>query len=113
MVHRLLAGTLKGVRYPDEVSTPLYHGTGANLQPGDLVEAGRPGNYVRRMKHSYATEDLESARHYAYDGAHGAEPTVYEVRPTGPIGHRADAKGIEWATEHPLDLAMALLEAAK
>jgi len=90
------AGTLRKHRYPDEVDFPLYHGTSAQLQPGDLVSAGHPGNFVRRMKHVYVSDAPE--RSHQYGG------TVYEVTPTGPIGHRRDARPEQgyYASEWPM-----------
>jgi GNAT superfamily N-acetyltransferase/8-oxo-dGTP pyrophosphatase MutT (NUDIX family) len=89
---------LTQVRHPDHMPTPLYHGTRRKIE-GDQIVPGRPGNFVKRMKHVYMTDDANEARHYA--GPHGA---VYEVHPTGFYGHRSDAKGVSWASEDPLDI---------
>lgn len=91
---KFLAGTLKKHQYPDEVDFPLYHGTTREIE-GEHIEPGHPGNFVRRMKHAYVTSDLDLAKHYSR-GKH-----VYEVKPTGPIGHRSDAKGAAYASEYP------------
>lgn len=93
-----LTGTLKGAEYPDERQTSLYHGTRADLKPGDLIEPGHPGNFVRRMKHVYAADKPEGATQY------GAN--LYEVVPTGPVGHRADARAEMgyYASEWPLQV---------
>lgn len=91
---RYLAGTLKKHKYPDEVDFPLYHATDAELKAGDLVEPGHPGHFVRRMKHVYAAEQPPENQY---------GKNVYEVRPTGPIGHRADARAEQgyWASIWP------------
>lgn len=94
----LLAGTLKKHVYPDEVDFPLYHGTHRDISEGAQIEPGHPGNFVRRMKHAYVTSDLETARHYSR-GKH-----VYEVSATGPIGHRSDAKGNNYASIFPFSI---------
>lgn len=95
---------IKQVRHSQDMPNPLYHGTSQEFQPGDLIEPGHPGNFVRRMKHVYATESPEEAQKYGWGGAsreNGRIPRVYEVKPTGPYGHRSDAKGENWASEHP------------
>lgn len=93
-----MAGTLKQHKYPDEIDTPLYHGTTREIE-GDQIVPGKPGNFVRRMKHAYVTTDLETARHYARGSG-----TVYEVSATGPIGHRRDARGNDFASEFPFKI---------
>lgn len=98
---------IKRVRHSKDMPNPLYHGTSHEFQPGDMIEPGHPGNFVRRMKHVYATESAEEAKGYGWHGAsreNGRIPRVYEVRPTGPYGHRSDAKGENWASEHPWEV---------
>lgn len=90
---------LTQVRHPRHLPGPMYHGTRREIPDGAQIEPGHPGNFVRRMKHVYMTSDLEEARHYAGPSGH-----VFEVRPTGFYGHRADAKGTSWASEDPLDI---------
>jgi hypothetical protein len=97
-IDRMMAGTLKKHMYPDEVDFPLYHGTHRDIPEGAHIEPGHPGNFVRRMKHAYVTSHLETAKHYSR-GKH-----VYEVAPTGPIGHRSDAKGDNYASEFPFSI---------
>lgn len=94
---KMMAGTLTQHQYPDEVKFPLYHGSKADFRPGDLVEPGHPGNFVRRMTHVYAATTPEGARQYG-------SGKVYEVSPLGPIGHRRDAKAENgyYASEWPL-----------
>lgn len=95
---KMMAGTLKNHLYPDEVTFPLYHGTRADFKPGDLVEPGHPGNFVRRMKHVYVANSAEGAMQYG--------TSVYEVRPLGPIGNRSDARKENgyFASEWPFEV---------
>lgn len=108
---------IKKVRHSQDMPNPLYHGSSAKFEPGDLIEPGHPGNFVRRMKHVYATESPEEAQRYGWHGLGSGSgwdktvgndqerhPRVYEVKPTGPYGHRSDAKGQNWASEHPWEV---------
>ena len=106
---------IKQPRHSADMPVPLYHGTSAKFEPGDLISPGHPGNFVRRMKHVYVTESAEGAQQYGWSGlgsgwdkTKGNEqerhPRVYEVRPTGPYGHRSDAKGEYWASEDPFEV---------
>lgn len=95
---KYLTGTLKNTVYPDENHLTLYHGSPHEFGDGDAIEPGHPGNFVKRMKHVYATTDLAAAKRYS-KGGH-----VYEVRPTGPFGHRQDAKNAEYASEWPFQV---------
>lgn len=101
-MQKLVEGTLRQTRYPNEITSAdhFYHGTRGEFVPGALIESGHPGNFVRRMKHVYMTQQPEGSPQYK--GARGYGERVYEVQPTGPIGHRRDAKGVEWASEFPL-----------
>lgn len=100
IIDKMFAGTLKKHVYPDEFDKPLYHGSRkADLEPGQAIVPGMPGNFVKRMKHVYATEDISVASHYA-----GPQGHVYEVRPSGPIGKRSDARGPDWASQHPYEV---------
>ena len=59
---------------------PFYHGTRADLKPGDLIAAGYSSNYGARKQASwvYLTGTL--------DGATGdGRERIYIVEPTGPI----------------------------
>lgn len=65
----------------------LYHGTRADLKPGDLIEPGRPSNYGKRKKAAYVylTGPLEAAT-WGAELALGEGPgRIYIVEPTGPI----------------------------
>ena len=65
----------------------LYHGTRADLKPGDLIEPGYNSNYGKRTKASYVylTRTLDAAT-WGAELAAGAGPgRIYIVEPTGPI----------------------------
>ncbi len=72
----------------DEVSSQrFYHGTRADLKPGDLIEAGRTSNYGKRNKTTYVylTGTLDAAT-WGAELALGEGPgRIYVVEPTGPI----------------------------
>jgi hypothetical protein len=66
-------------------SGPFFHGTKANLQPGDLLTAGFTSNYRDGvvMNHIYFTAIAKGAG-LAADIAKGeGRPRVYIVEPTG------------------------------
>jgi rifampin ADP-ribosylating transferase len=65
----------------------FYHGTRADLKPGDLIEAGFSSNYGARKKASwvYLMGTLEAAI-WGAELAVGEGPArIYIVEPTGPI----------------------------
>ncbi|MHC2990954.1 rifampin ADP-ribosyl transferase [Pontibacter sp. HJ8] len=65
----------------------LYHGTKADLMPGDLIEPGYTSNYGKRKKASfvYLTATLDAAI-WGAELAWGEGPgRIYIVEPTGPI----------------------------
>lgn len=95
---KLFAGTLRNHQYPSEIGFKLYHGSRADFAPGDLVEPGHPGNFVRRMTHVYAANAPEKVHQYG--------GKVYEVRPLGPVGHRRDARPEQgyFASEWPYEV---------
>jgi hypothetical protein len=101
-IAKMLKGTLRGERYPSEIKPDehFYHGSAQQFAPGALIESGHPGNFVRSMSHVYMTTQPE--RSDQYKGARGYGNHVYEVKPTGPFGHRRDARDAEWASEFPL-----------
>ena len=72
----------------DEVSSQrFYHGTKADLKPGDLIEPGYHSNYGKRKKAAYVylTATLEAAT-WGAELAVGEGPgRIYVVEPTGPI----------------------------
>lgn len=64
---------------------PFFHGTKADLQPGDLLTAGFRSNYRPEivMNHIYFTAVRDGAGLAAELAAGHGEPRVYEVEPTG------------------------------
>src|SRR3954471_23593353 len=67
---------------------PFFHGTKADLRPGDLLTAGRNSNYRPEvvMNHIYFTALRDGAGLAAEIAAlDGSKPHVYEVVPTGPF----------------------------
>jgi len=69
---------------------PFYHGTRADLRPGDLLAAGRSSNYGERRQASwiYFSANLESAvwgceLALAPEGQRDARERIYIVEPTG------------------------------
>ena len=64
---------------------PFFHGTKADLQPGDLLTAGFRSNYRPEvvMNHIYFTALVSGAGLAAELAAGSGEPRVYEVEPTG------------------------------
>lgn len=66
---------------------PFYHGTKADLKPGDLLEHGYSSNYGERKRanYIYLTATLDAAT-WGAELAVGDEPgRIYRVEPTGPI----------------------------
>ena len=65
----------------------FYHGTRADLKPGDLIEAGYNSNYGRRKQASwvYLTGTLDAAVWGAELAVGDGPGRVYLVEPTGPI----------------------------
>ena len=64
-----------------------YHGTRADLQPGDLIEPGYRSNYGTQKKsnHVYLTATLDAAI-WGAELAVGEGPgRIYTVEPSGPI----------------------------
>jgi Rifampin ADP-ribosyl transferase len=65
----------------------LYHGTRADLKPGDLIEPGYNSNYGKRAKAAYVylTRTLDAATWGAELAAGPGPGRIYLVEPTGPI----------------------------
>jgi DNA/RNA tunnel of bacterial DNA dependent RNA polymerase. len=64
-----------------------YHGTKADLKPGDLIEPGYNSNFGSRKKanHVYLTATVDAAA-WGAELAIGEGPgRIYVVEPTGPI----------------------------
>ena len=72
----------------DDLTAQLfYHGTKADLKPGDLIEPGYNSNFGKRKKaaHVYLTATLDAAT-WGAELALGEGPgRIYLVEPTGPI----------------------------
>ena len=66
---------------------PFFHGTRADLRPGDLLSPGRRSNYGsgRRAKHIYLTATREGAPLAAALALGEGPPRVYRVEPLGTI----------------------------
>ena len=70
----------------DLSSRRLYHGTRADLRPGDLIEPGYASNYGKNKKATYVylTGTLDAAA-WGAELASGDLPGRIIVEPTGPI----------------------------
>lgn len=71
----------------DVIPHRLYHGTRADLKPGDLIEVGYSSNYGKRNKAAYVylSATLDAAT-WGAELALGEGPgRIYVVEPTGPI----------------------------
>lgn len=82
----------------------FYHGTAAELKPGEMVTPGHESDWYQRSSSVFATDDLSIARTYAgyAADASGRDPHVYAVEPTGTM-HK-DPGGGQGAvrSKHPL-----------
>lgn len=70
---------------PTSTGSPrFYHGTRADLRPGDLIEPGYASNYTeRRSPWVYFSETLNAAT-WGAELAKGEGPgRIYQVEPTG------------------------------
>lgn len=71
----------------DLMAQQFYHGTKADLKPGDLIVPGYHSNYGKRKMaiYVYLTATLDAAT-WGAELALGEEPgRIYIVEPTGPI----------------------------
>jgi hypothetical protein len=71
----------------DSESQRFYHGTKADLKPGDLIAPGYNSNYGQRKNAAfvYLTATLDAAT-WGAELAFGEGPgRIYVVEPTGPI----------------------------
>lgn len=68
---------------PDE---PFYHGTKANLEPGDLIIPGFNSNYGSRKtaNYTYFSATLEAATWGAELAQGEGSGRIYIIEPTGP-----------------------------
>ena len=71
----------------DPTSQRFYHGTKADLKPGDLIEPGYPSNYGKRKPATYVylTGTLDAAIWGAELALGEGLGRIYIVEPTGPI----------------------------
>jgi rifampin ADP-ribosylating transferase len=72
----------------DDANQELYyHGTRADLKPGDLIEAGYTSNFGSRKKanHVYLTATVDAAVWGAELAEGEGRGRIYIVEPTGPI----------------------------
>jgi hypothetical protein len=66
----------------------FFHGTKADLKPGDLIESGRPANFGehgRTANHVYFTGTLDAATWGAELARGEGRGRIYIVEPTGSI----------------------------
>ena len=80
----------KGIRdITDDLGNKrFYHGTRAELRPGDLIEPGNPrgvGERDRMTTYVYLTPNLDEAIWEAELAAGEGPGRIYLVEPTGPI----------------------------
>ena len=76
-----------GIRKNVQETGPLYHGTKADLQVGDLLRPGYPSNYGKHAiaRFVYLTAIQDGAVLAAELAAGEGPGRVYVVEPTGPI----------------------------
>lgn len=72
---------------PEPEARPWYHGTKADLEPGDLIGPGYASNYGARRKAAwvYLTATLEAAAWGAELAQGEGRGRIYIVEPTGPF----------------------------
>ena len=71
----------------NNTSDTFYHGTKADLKPGDLIEPGYNSNYGQKKEASfvYFTATLDAATWGAELAVGDAPGRIYIVEPTGPF----------------------------
>jgi hypothetical protein len=72
----------------DDLSSPqFYHGTRADLKPGDLIEPGYSSNFGKRNKSAYVylTSSLDTAVWGAELAGGDGFCRIYTVEPTGRV----------------------------
>jgi rifampin ADP-ribosylating transferase len=69
------------------VDERFYHGTKADLKPGDLIDAGYNSSFGKRKKAAciYLTATLDAATWGAELALGGGPGRIYIAEPTGPI----------------------------
>jgi rifampin ADP-ribosylating transferase len=105
-------GTRSGRAVQWVAGEPAYHGTSAELRPGDLVEPGHEANFsVSAPGCVYFTDETQygSAVDCARFAARrkGGHPHVYRVEPTGDVERDPDfaVSGGSFRTRQPLRVA--------
>ena len=73
--------------YAVDAAPPFYHGTRADLKPGDLIAPGHASNYGKRKQASwvYLTGTLDAAIWGAELATGEGRQRIYIVEPTGEI----------------------------
>ena len=68
-------------------SQSFFHGTKADLKPGDMIRPGRQSNFAedRKMSFVYFTATLDAAIWGAELAAGSGRGRIYVVEPTGPV----------------------------
>jgi hypothetical protein len=81
----LARGTMRTME--DHDAERYYHGTRADLKPGDLIEPGNRSNYGTRKKANlvYLSATLDAAVWGAELAVGEGRGRIYTVEPTGPI----------------------------
>ena len=66
---------------------PFFHGTKADLKPGDLLKPGHTSNFGERRSANYVylTATLDAAIWGAELGVGEGPGRIYRVKPTGPF----------------------------
>ena len=74
---------------PIDPAQTFYHGTRADLKPGDLIAAGRLTNYGsgKKSNHVYVSATLEAATWGAELAQGPGRGRIYIVVPTGALMH--------------------------
>ena len=89
---------------PDDLQTKrFYHGTRAELEPGDLIEPSNPPDVAERDRiatYVYLTPNLDEAIWEAELAVGEGPGRVYMVEPTGRIGAASDLTG-QRSAGHP------------
>ena len=72
---------------PTMFAQSFFHGTRADLKPGDLIVVGHPSNFtdIKPLSWVYFTATLDAAIWGAELAAGSGPGRIYVVEPTGPI----------------------------
>lgn len=83
--------TIPGSSYVPSAATvfaqSFFHGTRANLKPGDLIAVGYPSNFtdIKPLSWVYFAATLDAAIWGAELAAGSGPGRIYVVEPTGPV----------------------------